>query len=203
MSHRMGGTNRYTKHSTGGNGRDSSGGGGDHVEVTNFKAPPPYLKGKVKSISETDLGRPMRKTILAKRTTDKNDFAQNHRAHTPDQASVSPWNSLLPATTTDNTAADSPQIDTHQSEDYSKLVLEKPLRNKQAAITRNKNNNKGMDPPSHKMRWVYEPLVVLMNIYIIYPVKRERETCSVVRQAWGTYYVRTYLGEETPGEAFK
>lgn len=153
MSHRMAGTNRYSKHSTGGNGGASTAGGVDHVEVTNFKAPPPYLKGKAKSISETDLGRPMRNTISAKRTTDKIDFAQNHRAPTPDQASVSPWTTLLPTTTTESTTASvSPQIDTHQSEDYTKLVLEKPLRNKQAAITRHKSNNKGMGPPSHKLR---------------------------------------------------
>lgn len=141
MSHRLGGTNRYAKHSTGGVGGSAA--DVDHVEATNLKQPPPYLKSKVKSMSETELVKSRRQQV------ENNDFGQNHQAHTPNQASTLAWNCLLPSTSDTHTA---PLNDTHQAEEYTKLVRENPHRNKQAAITRNKNNDKGIGPPGHKTR---------------------------------------------------
>lgn len=95
MSHRIGGTTRYAKHST--SGCD----GAEHVEVTNFKQPPPYFKSKVKSISETDLGESSRVTISVQRMEDYN-FDAKHQAltHSHNQASPLTWirkSSPLPA----------------------------------------------------------------------------------------------------------
>lgn len=95
MSHRIGGTPRYVKHSTGGCD------GAEHVEVTNFKQPPPYFKSKVKSISETDLDDSPRVTISVERIENYN-FDGNHQAltHSNNQASPLAWirkNPPLPA----------------------------------------------------------------------------------------------------------
>lgn len=134
MSHRLVGTNRYAKNATGGCDGDA---GADHVEVTNFKQPPPYLKGKVKSISDTDLGKSMRHPTLSPRV-DNSDFAPNRTRK-------------LPPTPTSDTP---PLNDTHQqsSQDYAKLVLEKQHRNKQAIIGRHKKNNDTGVGPGNKPR---------------------------------------------------
>lgn len=135
MSHRLVGTNRYAKNATGGCDGDA---GADHVEVTNFKQPPPYLKGKVKSISDTDLGKSMRHPTLSPRV-DNSDFAPNRTRK-------------LPPNPTSDTP---PRNDTHQqpsSQDYAKLVLEKQHRNKQAIIGRHKKNNDTGIGPGNKAR---------------------------------------------------
>lgn len=148
MSHRLVGTNRYAKPTATG-GCD----GVDHSEVTNFKQPPPYLKGKVKSISENDLGKSMRHPLSSSSPSSQRvencDFDPNNQQARNRKRLLPPTPDTAPAQN------DTTHQPSSSSEDFAKLVLEKQHRNKQALIIgRNKNNNndQGIGPPGHKPR---------------------------------------------------
>lgn len=130
MSHRLGGTNRYAKNSTGG----CAGVGIDHVEATNLKQSRPYLKGKVKSISDTDLGKSMHRHVSAPRLK-KSEVQTNYQAHTHHPAS---------AMNSENTEAS-------HLPSFSDANLLEDLET-QSVFGQHNNNNKGIVPYNHKKR---------------------------------------------------
>lgn len=164
MSHRVGGSNRYAKHSTGGGG---SSGSVDHVQVTNLRQnPPPYLKSKVKSISDTDLGRSVRQPLVAApRLLEHCGFAKNHLAHAPitersDQAPAFEWttasNNSRPTRSacTQDTQQPVEEAADEEKKDYTKLVLEnkhhRSSGKQTAPISHHKYNDKSVGQQSHK-----------------------------------------------------
>lgn len=149
MSHRLGGTNRYSKHSTGG----CNGGSVDHVEVTSLKPQPPYLKGKVKSISETDLGKSLSKSNIADhhhqtQHLTNSVFNRNNQAFTHDQATASLWKH--PKSSPTNSIVVS--HDAQRPKGYAQSVLDKPHRHHPITIRRNKSNDVGIGTTGHKIR---------------------------------------------------
>lgn len=89
MSHRLGGTTRFPKHTTATSGSE----GADHVATSNLKQPPPYFKSKAKSVSATSLGlgEAPKRIAITEQNRENYTFEPHHQAHAHDQASSLLW----------------------------------------------------------------------------------------------------------------